>query len=154
MNTKDMNGINIIKTLCVGLISAMLLAGCGGNDNQTLESYFSSNESARDSVVGEINGQFESTGAKSSVDIHDDVITVTVDITELAKEQGVQKTNKNVDTFKKEFDGTFSARSSVFENSLSALASKVHSGSIEMKVKIIWEDDTIFSTSFTGVASK
>ena len=146
----DRKSCYLIKILCVGLISAVLLTGCGGAANTTLEEYFADNQSARDSVFSEINGQFESTGAKSNVDVEGNEITVTIDITDLAKEQGIEKTNKNVKIFKEEFEESFGKQEPSFHSSLSGLASKVHSGSITMKVKIVWNDDVIFSESFEG----
>lgn len=146
----DRKSCYLIKVLCIGLISAVLLTGCGGPANNTLEGYFTDNQSARDSVISEINGQFESTGAKSNVEVEGNDITVIIDITDLAHDQGIEKTNKNVKIFKEEFEESFSNQESLFKNSLSGLASKVHSGSITMKVKIVWDDDIIFSDSFKG----
>ena len=151
---KTRASIYLIKVLCMGLISAILLTGCNGHGSASLEEYFTNNPSAKDSMVQEINGQFESTGAKSKVEIEDNDIIVTIDITDLAKEQGIEKTNKNEKVMKEEFDKAFSDKETSFCNSLTGLADKVHSCSVTMKIKIVWDGDTIFSDSFKGEATE
>lgn len=140
----------VIKTLCVGLISAILLAGCGSGSASSLEDYFAKHESARDGLVQELNGQFVSTGAKSDVVIKDNTVSVEVDITDLAKKQGIEKTNKSVKMMKDSFADSFGGNETLLQKSLSALAEKVDSETVNMVVKIVWEDDTVFSTNIEG----
>lgn len=150
MTERKNNGFAIVRMMCVGIISAILLSSCGGTGSDTLEDYFSSNKKAAEGLVNSINGQFDKTGADSSVEIEGDEIIVSVDITELAKQQGIDKTNKTVENFKKEFEENFGDRETSFQNSLSGLSEKVKSGKVKMKVKILWEGETIFSASFKG----
>lgn len=154
LETFERRSMHLIKVLCVGLLSAIMLTGCNGHGSTSLEEYFVDNPSAKESMVQEINGQFESTGAKSKVEIEGNDMIVTIDISELAKEQSIEKTNKNKKVMKEEFEKAFSNKEKSFCNSLTGLADKVHSGSVTMKIKIVWDGDTIFSDSFEGEATE